>query len=364
MPDPLGFRRLMAKETNVSDLLEYLTDRDPTPWVDLAPGTVRAGREARIGRNRRADLMLRGTEGEATGGVEVKLGHTFEEGQAVAYETTLDAGEPLLLLGLDVDAEAASATGERWQFVHLSTLVARWAASTDPEAAAVASAMMRVLSHRDTVVSGVLATGDGEKPLSSIQEPFEARVVTRAIRGRLDMHDGIRTYTGVTLGGGNAILMAFRQIPGEDEGRDFLAEVRWSIPRQTMVLRFGLDFPSGTREKRQAAWDAAQRMDKVIAANRFLAHLEGTAPERAGHVTAKGTGRPRPKGDWNEIVAEGFVPGDGKFYNPGFFRDGDTRLEAKCTIDVRGTSGSDLEPLLIAGLDYLEAHWRPAGGTS
>src|SRR5699024_7465741 len=74
------------------------------------------------------------------------------------------------------------------------------------------------MAASNTVVSGVLATGDGEKPLSSIQEPFEARVVTRAIRGRLDMHDGIRTYAGVTLGGGNAILMAFRQIPGEDEG--------------------------------------------------------------------------------------------------------------------------------------------------
>src|SRR5699024_11097060 len=152
MPDPLGFRRLMAQETNVSDLLQYLTDRDPAPWTDLAPHTVRADRETRIGRTRRAHLTRRRADGEVTGGVEVKLGHVFDEGQATAYETTLDADEPLLLLGLDVDAEAANATGKRWQFVHLSTLVPRWIASHDPEAAAVALAMSRALSHWDTMV--------------------------------------------------------------------------------------------------------------------------------------------------------------------------------------------------------------------
>lgn len=359
-----GFHRLMAQEENVSDLLQHLTDLDPTPWEELAPGTTHADRESGLGGRKRADLMLRGADGEATGGAEVKLGHVFDESQATAYEKALDTGEPLLLLGLDVDAESAQATGERWRFVRLSALVAKWVESDDPEASAVASAMLRVLTDRDSAISGTLATNGDGTPLSSIRESFSARAITRAIRSRLDAHDGLRTHADVTLGGGNATLMVFRQTPEEREGREFLAEIRWSIPRQVMDLRFGLDYPPGSREERQAVWDAAERMNTVIAADKLIAHLGKTDPERAGLVTANGTGRPRPKGNWLDIVAKGFVTGDGKNYNPGFFRDKDTRLEAKSRIDLSRASGADLEPLLLACLDYLAAHWVPADGAS
>ena len=359
-----GFHRLMAQEENVSDLLQHLTDLDPTPWEELAPGTTHADRESGLGGRKRADLMLRGADGEATGGAEVKLGHVFDESQATAYEKALDTGEPLLLLGLDVDAESAQATGERWRFVRLSALVAKWVESDDPEASAVASAMLRVLTDRDSAISGTLSTDEEGTPLSTICEPFSARVVTRAIRSRLDAHDGIRTYAHVTSGGGNATLMAFRQIPEERGGREFIAEIRWSIPHQVMDLRFGLDFPRDSREERQAVWDAAQRMDAVIAADEFLVHLTTTDPERAGLVTAKGTGRPRPKGNWQDVVEKGIESVDAKNYNPGFMRDKDWRLEATSRIDLSRASGADLEPLLLACLDYLAAHWVPAGGAS
>lgn len=364
MVDPLGCRRLLARETNVSDLLQYLTDRDPTPWAALAPGTVGADREARIGATQSADLILRDIEGTATGGVEVKLGYTFDGAQAEAYEKTLDERIPLLLAGLDTDAVSAGAARERWQFVHLSTLVSTWTSSKDTEAAAVACAAARVLTHWDETTSAVLEIGGHGAPLAAIQEPFLARVVTRALETRLHERRELRTLADVTLGGGNATLMAFSRIPDERPGREFIGEIRWSIPKQTMVLRLGLDYPRGSREERQAVWDAALRMDDVIAADRFISHVAASTPVIARTLSSKGAGRPRRKGNWNDIIEKGFESGDAKNYNPGFHRDRDTRFEAMAQVDLSQASGVVVESLLTLGLDYLAEHWRPAGSQS
>jgi len=264
----------------------------------------------------------------------------------------------LLLAGLDVDGAAAGADEGRWRFIRLSEIFARWTRSADAEAAAIASAATRVLAHWDEALSSVLGTRGDTNVLARIEEPFLTRVLARALREQLVRGGADRAFADVTLGGGNATVMAFSQIAEETPGREFIAEIRWNSAASTMNLRFGLDYPSGSREERAAIWDAAKRLDDVIRADRFIAHLKAARPELAGLLTSRGAGRPRPKGDWDEIVERGFVRGDAKHFNPGFHRDGDTRLEATARVDLERATAVEVVELLGAALQYLASEAR------
>lgn len=77
-------------------------------------------------------------------------------------------------------------------------------------------------------------------------------------------------------------------------------------------------------------------------------------------IRARGVGRPAAKGEWGEIVQKGFERGDGSRYNPGFYRDGDTRFEASLRIDTARATGPDVVALLGHALDYLTEAWKTA----
>lgn len=79
-----GLERLLARETNISDLIQLLTDRDPSPWADLVgfvPDDI--AREA-LKSDNNADLRLTADARSAV--VEVKLGHLMSAEQQAAYE--------------------------------------------------------------------------------------------------------------------------------------------------------------------------------------------------------------------------------------------------------------------------------------
>lgn len=114
--------RLLAQETNVSDLLQFLSDRDPGPWKDLVgfvPDEV--AREARGANN--ADLLL--TSGTRAAVIEVKLGHLMSEKQQEKYEA-LPSDMALFLAGLRSDEGRLEPDSDRWSFLSLSELIRRW----------------------------------------------------------------------------------------------------------------------------------------------------------------------------------------------------------------------------------------------
>lgn len=353
MADPLALRRLMARETTISDLLQYLTLRDSRAWDGMIDGVATADRESRIGTRQRADLVLRNSGGDPVAAIEVKLGHVTDVAQVGAYEQTFGDGVPLLFAGLDVDSGTAGVDPSRWTVVLLGDVFARWKRSADAEAAAVATAAVRVLERWDRLTSPRALDGDTMVPLAEIDEPFLARVLTRALREQLLSDGADSAFAGVTSQGGDSILLAFAQIPGESDGRCVVADLRWSTASRKVTLRFGLDYPSGSRSEREAVWTMAGELDDVIRADRFVDYMRKTRPELSRLLTARGSGRPRARGDWNEIVQRGFVRGDAKFFNPGFQRDGDTRLKAAVRVDVARATAADVTELIREVLRYL-----------
>lgn len=83
-----GLGRLLAQETSVSDLIQFLSDRDASPWAELVgfvPDEV--SREVREANN--ADLLL--TSGSRSAVVEVKLGHLMSDQQQEKYEALISS---------------------------------------------------------------------------------------------------------------------------------------------------------------------------------------------------------------------------------------------------------------------------------
>ena len=359
-----GLGRILASETNVSDLLAYFTEEDPSPWtelLDVAPASV--VREGRARTMKRADLQLLDADGETIGAVEVKLGHHLDQEQSDWYLETFDSDVPLLLATLDPDDAGDESPDPRWITTPLPGLVRRWAASSNSEVAVLAAAAAHVLASWAALITAVSAGGDGHEaqPLASISEPFLGRVLTRALVPAVRSAGAEWVYTGVTSGGGNALLQSWRTFPNRPAEHCAIAEVRWQPARQIMDLRFGVDVDDEGNEARDAAWQLATALDSVIRANKFAAHLRTIDPERADLlIRARGAGRPAAKGDWGEIVHKGFERGDGSRYNPGFYRDGDTRFEASLRIDTSLATGPDVVALLGHALDYLAEAWKTA----
>lgn len=356
-----GLGRILTSETNVSDLLAYFTEEDPTPWSDLL-GTVptQVIREGRARTLKRADLLLMDDDADAVGAVEVKLGHHLSDEQSDWYTETFDAGVPLLLASLDPEVPSDDLPDSRWTAIHLPDLVNRWSESSNPEVAVLASAATKVLESWSVLITAVSTGTDGQgaEPLASISEPFLGRVLTRALKPAVLEAGADSAYTGVTSGGGNALLQSWRRIPERPNGQYAIAEVRWQPARRILDFRFGVDVTPGGRAEREAAWELATTLDAVIRVDSFAAHLREIDPDRAGLLlNSKGSGRPSAKGDWWEIVEKGFVRGDSSRYNPGFRRDGDTRFEASVRLDTTRATGPDIVALLDHALRFLTESW-------
>lgn len=358
-----GMGRLLAQETNISDVIQFLSDRDPSPWAHLVgfvPDTV--SREAREANH--ADLLLSSAARSAV--IEVKLGHVMGAKQQQKYEAL--ASEPdLYLSALSFDVGRVDAESGRWRFISLSDLVASWSDVRDESARVLAREAGEILRAWDQSIAGVFADRGAATrvPLSTLDQKFLARVVTRRVA--LDLQGrGRRAWADVTKGGGLPLVQAWTPVRGEGYDRAFMAEVRWWESKPGGELRFGVDFgprpgEAEDEEVRRAAYDLATIMDADIDFASLKTELDTTDPELASLLRRDKSSRPKPKGDWESVVVRGFsgAPLKGGAKNnrrrttPGFFGDGALRFQAIAEIDFARASAQDLTDLIDVALTYL-----------
>lgn len=361
-----GLERLLARETNISDLIQLLSDRDSTPWADLVgfvPDEIT--REA-LKSDNQADLRL--TADGRCAMVEVKLGHLMSAKQQTAYEA-ITTRPDLYLAGLSSDEVRLPSDNDRWRFLGLSDLIDRWRLSNDELARLLADEAATVLKSWDAMITGVFShrSSDGWVPMSALTQKFLARVATRRIAN--DLRDRGRAASAqVTSGGGLAIVQGWTPIRDESADRSFIAEIRWRESKPSGELRFGVDFyPRPGRgedeEVRRAAHDLARAMDTAIDYAHLKAHLAERQPHLAQLLHREKQCRPNAKGDWERVITHGFrdasLP-DGTANNrtktrPDFYGDGTLRHEAIADVDFEQSSALDLIELIDATLFYLSS---------
>ena len=360
-----GFERLLAQETNLSDLIQFLSDRDPQPWSDLVgfvPDEV--AREA--GRANHADLFLTAANRKAV--VEVKLGHLMSADQQKKYET-LPSEPDLYLAALSSDESRLEADRSRWAFLSLSDLVGRWRQSPIEAARVVAAESADVLEAWDELIRAAFERSDSaeSQPVSRLNQKFLTRVVTRRIAQDLGRRGRIAD-AGVTSGGGLPLVQSWTPIRGEGIDRAFIAEVRWRETKPVGELRFGVDFDPRPghvedEEVRRAAYDLACSMDVYIDFAALRTHLSSEHPELLDLVGRKERSRPKPKGDWQQVVVHGFKGApleDGSTNSrrrttPGFYGDGALRFQAIADVDFDRASANDLTSLIDTTLTFLSS---------
>lgn len=366
-----GLARLLAQETNVSDLIQFLSDRDPSPWLELVgflPDEVT--REARTAN--RADLLL--TSDSHTAVVEVKLGHLMSSEQQERYEA-LTPESDLYLAALGSDEVRLNADAKRWRFLNLSEVIARWNDAEDPLARLIASEAEAVLRTWDQMISGVfdIRSEEDRMPLSVLNQKFLARVVTRRIAQ--DLRDrGRLAGAGVTSGGGLPLVQGWTPLRDETADRAFIAEVRWWETKPGGELRFGVDFDprpgqEEDEEVRRAAYEVARTMDTDIEYASLRDHLSDVRPHLAGLLRRDKPSRPKAKGDWEQVVTCGFKgaplatgrKNNRRLTSPDFFGDGALRFQAMVDIDFERASASDLVDLIDCTLAYLSSRQPGAG---
>ncbi len=347
-----GLGRLLAREINVSDFLQYLSDRDPAPWISgvgFVPSSVE--REARDANT--ADLLLTSKDGR-TAVVEVKLGHLMRAKQQEKYEAL--AGRPdLYIAALVADRMWYSDPDyyERWGFLSLAELLDGWCRSADDVGRFLASDVVEVLRGWDTMIEGVFAGA----PLAVLNQKFLARIVTRRVANDLRRRGRLANAT-VTNGGGLPIVQAWTPLRNEGEDRTFMAEVRWWEPKPGGELRFGVDFgprpgQEEDEEVRRAAFDLANAMNEEIDFVALQRHLADVRPELAARLSRDRPSRPKPAGDWERVITHGLGSGGRRRTNPGFYGDGALRFQAIAEIDFEHASASDVTQLIDATLTYL-----------
>lgn len=196
--------------------------------------------------------------------------------------------------------------------------------------------------HTGSLVDAALGMGhpdDASGPRALSSEPLRVGELLQELEPALRARGAEQAISESTTGQG-AILQCWKQLPGAPDGHRAIAEVRWAPACQVMDFRFGLDVGASDRTSRAAVWELAGQLDDVIRTDRFIEHLRQVDPDRADLLSSKiSSGRPAPKGDWTEIVERGFQRGDAAYFNPGFLRDGDTRLQAAARIDTARATG-------------------------
>lgn len=360
-----GFERILAKETNISDLLQFLSDKTMEPWAYLI-GFVPVEVERESHNENSADLLLTSADGRKAV-VELKLGHLMSNNQQRKYEM-LDGDPDLYLAALSMDRDRVNDIRDRrWKFLSLADVFDAWNGIDDMAVSAVASKVTQVLQNWDEKLSAVFKASedDRSKPLSVLEQKFLARVATRRIAMDIQLRGELSDAT-VTSGGGLPIVQAWKPIRNESSERSFIAEVRWSQSKPSGALRFGVDFDprpgeNENEEVRRAAYDFACSMVDVLDFAAMKGHLENREPRLAGLLSREKSSRPHPKGDWEEIVLHGFdgvskIRGkrtDRRDISPAFHGDGALRFQAMVDVDFERASAQDVTDLLNATLVYL-----------
>lgn len=349
----------------MSDLIQFLSDRDPSPWIELV-GFVPDNVSREVQKANNADLLL--SSGSRAAVVEVKLGHVMSEEQQKKYEA-LSIRPDLYLAALTSDNLRLGNSSERWTFLSLSEVIGRWESVDDVLARGLASEAARVLRTWDRSISAVFEerSRGSWMPLAALNQKFLARVVTRQIahelRGR-----GRMAWAGVTSGGGLPLVQSWTPIRGEGADRCFIAEVRWWETKPGGELRFGVDFKARPghvedEEVRRAVYDLADSMDADIEFASLHTHLKTERPDLAELLRRDKRSRPGAKGDWEQVIIHGMkaAPLQGRNTNnrktitPAFFGDGTLRFQAIVDIDFERASACDLIDLIGATLTFLSS---------
>lgn len=369
-----GFDRILTTEVHVSNLLQELTYRDPTPWGDLIGMVpIAADRERSFTKLSGAkhvpgsiDLLLKSPEDDEVA-IEVKIAHHFSEDQRKRYEASSDG--TLLLLGMAADRELVN-SHPRWAFRSLADVFEAWSQSSDEGARLLARMTAQTMRKWDDTVGSVFRPATGPTKLDSLQEKFLAKLVSRQLKHDIN-EDGWLSLAGVSSGSsGLALVQGFAALNG-DEGRCLIAEARWIEGLQQINFRLGIDFSDlpETRDARSEAWDLAKKMTDAIRIDAFQGHLKKVRQDLGEFVTYRGGGgRSNPDDKiWLPVVERGLrgpsnlagVPGpEGKRgtrqnLSPGFVGDGTLRFEASGQIETNLVDAVDVRDLIGEALKYL-----------
>lgn len=364
-----GLERLLAQETNVSDLIQFLSDRDLSPWAELVGFVPNAVTREALADNH-ADLLL--TSDSKTAVVEVKLGHLMTVEQQEKYEA-LASRPDLYMAALTADKVRLASDSDRWRFLSLSDLVSCWEKVSDELARLLASEAARVLQGWDRMISGVfdIRSAEGWTSLSALTQKFLARVVTRRVAQDLRVR-GRLASAGVTSGGGLPLVQGWTPVRGEGTDRTFIAEIRWWETKPGGELRFGVDFAprpgqAEDEEVRRAAYELARSMDTDIDYASLKGQIAEERPDLAEFLRREKPSRPNANGDWERVIVHGFKgsplpdgrPNNRRRTSPAFYGDGALRFQAIAEVDFERASARDLTDLIDFTLTYLSSR-QPA----
>ncbi len=361
-----GLQRVLSREVHVSDLLQHLSDLDPSPWESLLGWTPRATDRERKLATLRSERRVKGTvdlllsDGDEEVAIEVKVGHRFSADQQERYEKSSKGR--LVLAGLAAD-ESLVVSVPRWEFLKLDDAFEAWASSSNQEAAVLGRAAAVVLREWDSSIAAVFGEGKESRPLNSIKQKFLAIVIARRIADELAQRVW-HVQAGVTSGGGLALVQAWDSV-GKDPDRCVIAEVRWQGDLRAGELRLGVDYSlAESRAARADAWALAKAMDESIRIDALRKHLAELHPHLDKLLLRSDAGR-RPTNDdtWQQVVERGFkskdnpqgVEGGRSQNNPGFVGDGTQRFEAVSKIDYSSATASNLIELIEVSLEYLKS---------
>lgn len=362
-----GFERILTTEVHVSNLLQELTDRDPTPWgeiIGMVPVTSDRERPFAKLKGRRSvrgtiDLLLTSSDGDEVA-IEVKIAHQFSDGQRKHYEAASDGN--LILVGMAADSTLVNGY-PRWSYRSLADVFNAWSGSCDEEAALLARMAARAMRKWDTIVNSVFRPAVGAAKLGELKEKFAAILVSRQLKHDLNEH-GWLSRAGVSLGSsGLALVQGFAELNG-DEARCLIAEARWVEGLRQINFRLGVDFSDldETRESRSEAWALAKNMDAAIRVDAFASHLKQVRPELSELIAFRGGGgRSNPNDEtWLPVVEHGLKNTTRRSVKPGFVGDGALRFEASGQIRANRVDAIDVRDLIDEALKYLCSR-LPAG---
>jgi hypothetical protein len=214
----------------------------------------------------------------------------------------------------------------------------------------------------DDVLQGWAGAIDGvRKPLTQtgsltfadVDNVALLRVITREL-SQTQRARGVVSFAGVSSGGGNPILQSWTKVEGVEDVW-FIADARFEDHR--VHLRFGVDGEPGTAEE---VWRIARTLDDAITVDAFAEFVERTShgnTRAVANFQAGGRGRPQARGDWNAVIASGKRTAG---TNPGFLRDGLTRLECGVRISKDALNSWSLKVLMDAVHDHLRSAWAAA----
>lgn len=363
-----GIQRVLAREVHVSDILQHLTDLDPTPWQHLVGFVpIAAGRErklAKLNEDKKVkgtvDLLLNENDSDELA-IEVKVGHQFSEDQRKRYEQSTNGR--LILTGLASDKSLVD-SHDRWEFLKLADLFQAWANSKVVEASVFASAAAKTFSDWDMAIDSVFKPRGVGRSIASISQKFLAVVIARQMAYQLASPNRW-SWAGVTTGtGGLAIVQAWLAIDG-DRDRCVIAEIRWHEGMQSGEFRLGIDYSlTESREARTEVWGMAKTMSETIRIDSFREHLTQPHEYLSELLIVKTAGRkPVNEDRWLPVLEQGFKSRENPSgmesnrirNNPGFSGDGTQRFEAVSRVDFSLATAEDLLKLMELGLDYMQA---------